>query len=795
MAKRIQRVAVLGAGVMGAGIAAHLANAGIESILYDIVPEGASDAPAGGKARNALALKGIEAAIKSKPALLYRRDLAQRITPANFEDHGDLLDTCDWIVEVVVERLDIKQKVFAWVAEHAAPDAIVSSNTSGISLAEMAAGMPEDLRRRFLVTHFFNPVRYMRLLELVAGPDTDPAVVDRIATFGERVLGKGIVYGKDTPNFVANRIGTWGMASVFHHMQEIGLGVEAVDGIFGPAMARPKSAVFRTADVVGLDTLGHVFSTVREKTEGLEAERFTLPAFAQELVKSGRTGQKAGAGFYKKVKESGKSVILALDLETMDYRPAEKPRFPSVGAARKADTPTEGLKALVYGDDDAARLAWAVTADTLIYAAEKIPEIADDVVNIDRGMRWGFAWDLGPFEVWDAIGVRESLERMKTEGRTVPAWVEEMLAAGRETFYARTEDGTLTYWQREGGAAPVPRSERHLMVADRKVAGARVGRNPSASLVDLGDGALLLEFTSKLNALDELIFDQYDAALDKLDAGEFEALVVGNQDPKAFSAGANILMILMASMQQDWAAIEKTLDRFQSTLMRALYHERPIVTAPHGLTLGGGAEVAMHGAAAVATGETYMGLVEVGVGLIPGAGGCKELILRHLGETPQDIDYDPNPAVQKVFERIGLGKVATSAEEARAWGYLRRTDKLVLDPDAVLKVAKDTALGLARGGWQSPAPRTAKLPGRSGLAAIEAYLHQMHDGGFATAHDVTVGRALGRVLTGGDVPAGTVRTEQDLLDLERESFLSLCGEPKTQERIQHMLQKGKPLRN
>jgi len=790
---KIERVAVLGAGVMGSGIAAHLANAGIPSILFDIVPRDAGDDP---KARNAFALKGIETARKIKPAALYRPENAALITPANYDDHADLLKTCDWIVEVVVERLDIKQKVYEWVAANRREGSIVSSNTSGLPLADMSAKMPAEMKKNFMITHFFNPARYMRLLEIVQGPQTDPGVVEQLATFGEKVLGKGIVFGKDTPNFVANRIGTFGMGSVFRHMLERNMTIEQVDAIFGPPMGRPKSAVFRTGDVVGIDTLVHVMHTVVDKAEGDERrDWFEPPTFVKKLVEEGRLGQKSGAGFYKKTRVDGKTAILALDVETGEYRPTEKVRFDCIGKTRKEDSLPKKLQAMVYGDDEAAAMAWEVTADTLIYTANRIPEIADDVVNVDNAMRWGFGWFLGPFEVWDAIGVRRSVQKMQSEGREVPEWILGMLEAGRETFYVGDDAGRPTYWTRQGESALVPISEWHLRLVDVKAQGGEIAHNPSASLLDLGDGVLGLQFHSKMNALDELIFDQYEAALDKLDAGEFEALVIANQDARAFCAGANLLMILMGAMQGKWDDIEASMKRLQDLMMRARYSSHPVVAAPHGLTLGGGAETSMHAAQTLAAGETYMGLVEVGVGLIPGSGGCKEMVMRYLGEAPQSVSYDPNPAVQKVFEIIGLAKVSSSAEEARSLGFLRRTDPVVLDGAALVQRAKQAALGLVKAGYEPPRPRTAKLPGRSGLAAIEAYLDQMHSGGYATDHDVVVGKALAKVLTGSDIPSGTVRTEQDLLDLERESFLFLAGTPATQARIQHMLQKGKPLRN
>ncbi len=789
----IRKVAVLGAGVMGTGIAAHLANAGIPSVLFDMVPSGAGDSP---KERNALALKGIAGLKKLKPAPLYVPENLQLITPANYDDHGELLAECDWIIEVVVERLDIKKKVFEWVASNRRAGSILSSNTSGIPLADMAAGMPEEMREHFLITHFFNPVRYMRLLELVTGDATLPAVTDAVATFGEKTLGKGIVYGKDTPNFVANRIGVFGMAATFKAVLEHGFTVEAVDAIFGEAMGRPKSAIFRTADVVGIDTLGHVFHTVAEMAEGDERrDWFKLPDFVKNLIESGRTGQKAGAGFYKKTKVDGKKAILALDLATGEYRASEKPRFKSVGKARKLDKVEEQVAAIIWGDDEGAKFAWEVTSETLLYSANRIPEIADDVVNVDRGMRWGFGWDLGPFETWDAIGVRKSVERMKADGQTIPAWVQAMLDAGRESFYERDANGTLTYWTYDGQVAPVPFSEGQLFIANLKATREPLKVNPSATLHDMGDGALLLEFRSKMNALDDGIIEMYEHALDLLDDGAYEGLVVGNEGKKAFCAGANLLMIMMGAGAGDWKAMDAMVNRLQQLMLRAKYSARPVVVAPHALTLGGGAEVAMQCTHTVGTGELYMGLVEVGVGLIPGAGGTKELAVRYLGDIPKDIDVDPNPFIFKAFERIATAKVATSGEQARAWGYLRPTDSMVLNQDARLAHAKQMALGLAATGYQPPAHRTVKAAGGSGFAAIEAFLFQMHQGGFATDHDVTVGKKLANVLVGGDVPAGTMVSEQHLLDLEREAFLSLCGEEKTLARIEHMLTKGKPLRN
>lgn len=785
LAPTIKKVAVLGAGVMGQGIAAHLANAQVPSVLFDISMETAQ--------------KGLQSAVKLQPAgantsLFYSKKDVNLITAATYDEAGAaLLAECDMVIEVVVERLDIKHKVFSWVQENRSAGTILASNTSGLSLAAMSENMSEEMKQHFLVMHFFNPVRYMRLLELVAGPDTLPEVTEAVATFGERKLGKGIVYGKDTPNFIANRIGTFGILSVFKHMQTVGLNVAEVDSIFGKAMGRPKSAVFRTGDLVGLDTLAHVINTMHELcTEDEKHSDFFVPEFLDKMIQEGALGGKTGKGFYFKTKdENGKKQILARNLETGEYEDQGKPRFDSIGAARKG-----GLKALLAGTDKAAELAWLASADTLIYAANRIPEIADDIVNVDRGMRWGFGWDRGPFETWDDLGVADIVARMETDGLTVPAWIKDMLASGRESFYARNGAGNMTFWDIPSKSAKViPTPGSWLILDELKVQEKVVAKNTSASLYDLGDGVLGLRFHSKMNALDDDIFKMYSQGMDELDAGKWEALVVGNQGGPAFCAGANIFVVMMMAMQQQWDKLDAMINGMQQGLQRAKYSDRPVVTAPWGLTLGGGVEVMMHSSATQAGGELYAGLVEVGVGLIPAGGGCKEMLSRTLGNIPDGVDYDPNPYVQAIFKSIGLAAVATSSEEARAMGYLRPHDRVTMDPDALVQDAKNLALGLVKAGYTPPRKNTFKVPGPSGRAAIELFLSQMHSGGYATDHDVTVSKQLARVLTGGDVPTNAVVDEQHILDLEREAFISLCGEAKTQARIQHMLQKGKPLRN
>ncbi|MFT4975674.1 MAG: 3-hydroxyacyl-CoA dehydrogenase, partial [Myxococcota bacterium] len=638
----IRKVAVLGAGVMGQGIAAHLANAGVPSVLFDIVPR---DLPEGGD-RSALARDGIKKATKLRPAAFFSNSLASLVTPANYDDDGALLAECDLIIEVVVEYLPIKKKVYQWVAKHRSPHSIVTSNTSGIPLADLDDGMPEGMRQHFAITHFFNPVRYMRLLEIVGGPETLPAVISALSTFGERKLGKGIVVAKDTPNFVANRIGTAGIGSVAKHMARLGLDIEQVDAVFGQAMGRPKLGVFALGDLVGLDTLQHTLNNVYDGCpDDEQRDLFIPPKWLKEMVEEGALGNKVGKGFYQRTSErdeKGRRVTLARNLDTGEYAPRAFPRLPSVQKAKaNKDNPGAATKILISGDGPGAQLAWAVIADSLIYSANRIPEIADSIVDIDNAMRWGFNWDLGPFEGWDAIGVAESVARMKSEGRTVPAWVDGMLAAGRESFYARDSAGQLTCWSPAAGSAQPVSSEGRVLLSDVRASGGVITKNASAELVDIGDGVLCLSLTnpSQMNALNEDLFALFGRGLDELEEGQWEALVVAAQphdrgqfrpsvgpNGNAFCAGANLMMVGMLAMQQQWDALEATIKGMQDLLMRAQYAPRPVVAAPFGLVRGGGLEVAMQTAGVQTTGEVYMGLVEAGMGLLPAGGGCKEML-------------------------------------------------------------------------------------------------------------------------------------------------------------------------
>jgi 3-hydroxyacyl-CoA dehydrogenase len=793
----IRKVAVLGSGVMGSGIAAHVANAGIPVLMLDMVPPEAGPGEDRSKKsfRNKFALAGLANLKKLRPAPLYTPAALDLIEVGNFDDDLQRIAECDWVVEVVKEDLAVKQALFARVEPHLKPGSIISSNTSGLSVTGMLEGRGSAFRKSFLVTHFFNPVRYMKLLELVPGPDTEPGVLARMARFGEETLGKGIVWAKDSTNFIANRIGTYGMLRVLRDMQKAELTVEEVDKIFGPAMGRPKSAVFRTTDIVGLDTFVHVAQNCYDTlTKDEERDTFLVPEFVKKMVAAKMLGDKTGGGFYKKVKgKDGESEIQALDLATLTYRPQQKVRFDSLGAAKGVDDVAERIRTVLTGTDKAARFAERVTLDTLAYASRRIPEISDDLVNIDRALRWGFAWDLGPFQVWDAYGVRKGVERMKELGLKPAVWVEQMLASGRESFYA-VEGTADTAWDTAARkAVPVKENPRTLRVEHLRRANRRLDGNDSATLWDMNDGVLLLEFHSKMNSIDDGIVEMMNRALDRAEAS-FRGLVIGN-DGANFSAGANIMALLMTIKSDDLASVEKMVASFQQANQRMRYSPIPVVAAPFGLTLGGGAEVTMGANAIQAAAELYMGLVEVGVGLIPGGGGNLMLLRNLYGPFATDRDFDPLPFLKKMFLTIGTAKVATSAEEAREIGFLNRQDGISLNRDFLLSDAKARVLGMAESGFRPPRPTHFRLSGRSGAATVDMMLYDMQVNNQISEYDRHIGQKLAHVITGGDVSAFTPVSEQHLLDLELEAFLSLCGEEKTQDRIAAMLETGKPLRN
>ncbi len=808
MKREIRKVAVLGAGVMGSGIAAHLANVGIPVLMLDIVPpkfteadEKAGLTPEDPRFRNKFALKGLEGIKKSKPALLYSKRFLDLISVGNFEDDWEKLAECDWIVEVVVERLDIKQQVFERVEKVRKPGAIVSSNTSGLSINAMAEGRSEDFRKHFLVTHFFNPVRYMKLLELVPNTDTLPEVLEFMADFGRFRLGKGIVYGKDTPNFVGNRIGVYGIVATMRAMVEMDYQVDEVDAITGPAMGRPKSAAFGTVDLVGLDVLAHVVRTLDEGCpDDEEHDLFTVPDFVQRMIEAGALGRKAKAGFYKREKQpDGKKVTLVIDWKTGEYRPKEKYRYPSLGKARNIHDVRERVKTVVFADDRAGAFAWRITRDTLAYTSRRFGEIADTIVDIDNALKWGFNWELGPFETWDALGVRAVAEKMQAEGVEPAAWVLEMLEAGAESFYVEDADGRK-YWDPASKSyVREPRPASFLVLSDiKKREKAVVYENAGASLVDIGDGIACVEFHSdlqpKLNPIDDKIQDVMEKALE-IGPEQFRGLVIHHQGEN-FSAGANLLMILEAIQTQQWGAIDEMVRRFQGVTTGLRKAPIPVVTAPFGFAFGGGCEITMGGDRVCAAAETYIGLVEVGVGLIPAGGGCLFMLERMLEYNAATKTVLSNlPFIQKAFENIGMAKVATSGEEARDLGILRPWDKVVVNRDEQLHVAKQMAIGMAEEGYRPPQPKTFYLPGKEGVATIKMMLHNMKLTHWVSSYDTVVGTHLANILCGGDTTIHEPVTEQQILDLEREAFLSLCGEPKTQDRIKYMLANNKPLRN
>ncbi len=781
MTMKIQKAAVLGTGVMGSQIAAHLSNAGIPCLAFDISQD--------------VAEKGIQAALKLKPAPFYNPKSAKLITPCNYDEHLEMLKEVDWIIEGVIERLDIKQQLFNRIIPHLKPGAIVTSNTSGLSLKEMCEGMPEDFRKRFLVTHFFNPPRYMHLLEIVPGEDTLPEVVADIAEFCENVLGKGVVYAKDTPNFIANRIGVFGMMATLAAARKMNLSVEEVDAMTGPVLGRPKSATFRTADVVGLDTLAHVANTAYQKCPDDESrEIFKIPDFLAKMIENKWLGQKTRQGFYKK---EGKT-ILALDLETMEYHPKKKVRMDGIRVAKSHHKTAGKIKALAYNPDKAGQFAWEILADTLIYSANRIPEIADDIVNVDNALKWGFGWQLGPFEIWDALGLERSLRRMKDAGKKPPRWVEEMVQNGHTSFY-RSQDGRASYYDVHSKSyQPMPENPRVVHLKLLKEKGRVLRENWGASLIDLGDGVLCAEFHSiaqpDFNPLDPAMFDILSEALEIIPREGFTGLVIANQSPH-FSAGANLAMIMSMCENREWERINLVSKLFQDIGQQLKYSPFPVVSAPFNMCLGGGLEIAAAANRITASAELYAGLVEVGVGLIPGGGGTLRVLLNFIRKMER-MRPGPFPPVQKAFETIAYAKVSSSAAEAMKLGYLTKEDRIVINPDHLIYEAKQTVLDLAKD-YQAPEPNTEiYLPGEGGRMTIEVTLENLLKHGVISPHDMLIGKKLAYILTGGERGGYTTPVdEQYQLDLEREAFVSLCGEPKTQDRIRHMLKKGKPLRN
>ncbi len=787
--RQIKRVAVLGAGVMGATIGAHLANAGLEVLLLDMVPKDLKPEETTPEARNRFALKGLEGALKGKPAAFFRPDAAALVSVGNFEDDIAKLKECDWIIEVVIEHLPIKLKLFTEkVVPNLAPGAILSTNTSGLSVNAMAEVMPPEVRKNFLVTHFFNPPRYMRLLEVVPCKDTDPELVSGLADFISRRLGKGVVYAKDTPNFIANRIGVYSIFKAVQHMQEMGMTVEEVDAVAGPATARPKSAAFRTADLVGIDTLAHVGNNSYQLLpEDEEREVFKVPEFIGAMVEKGLLGNKSRKGFYRKDKSEGKSVIYYFDYANGEYRPAQKPRFASLDAVKQVDDPRQRLKMVVEGQDKAAEFAWKNLRDTLIYTINRIPEIADDIVNVDNAMRWGFNWEIGPFEMLDAIGVQPFAERARKDGVSVPGVLE-----GIERFY-KFEDGRKLFFDLQSREyRPVPSPAGQVSLEVLKKAGGVVEKNSNCSLVDLGDGVFCFEFHSKMNAISGDILAMTLKAVKRAEE-EGVGLVVANQGAN-FSVGANLMMLAVALAEGAYEDIDFAVRAFQKATMALKLARVPVVVAPFNMTLGGGCEFALHAAAINAYAETYMGLVEMGVGLLPAGGGTKEMALRAI-RLAEQYQTDVSPFIFKNFQNIGMAKVSMSAAELFDLGYMRQGDSISMNLDRLIADAKQKVLGMAVNFRPQRLAENLPAPGRGVAASIKTQLWNLAQGGYITEYERTMGGVVADCITGGDVPAGTPISEEYLLQLEREGFLKLCGNKQTAERIQHMLKKGKPLRN
>ena len=782
MKNSIEKIAVLGAGTMGAQIAGHFSNAGIPSLLFDINPE--------------LAQKGVDSLTKLKPAPLYKPKNAELVTPCSYDNDLEKLKDVDLVIEAVAENIEIKHSVYNNVVPHLKESAIMTSNTSGIPLADLIKVLPENLQSKFMITHFFNPPRYMRLLELVKGPKTDEETYQMLASIGKDVLGKGIVHAKDTPNFIGNRIGVHGGNNAIKLAIKMDLTVEEVDKLTGTIVGRPKSGVFRTTDIVGLDVHANVSATSYDNLPDDEArDVLKAPEILHTLIDDGRLGQKTKAGFYKKTEDG----ILSVDLKTGKYTPQKKVRFDGYRLAKSYQSVTDRLKALAFSDDKAGKFFWEVTADSLIYSANCIPEISDDIINIDNAMKWGYGWELGPFEAWDAIGVKESILRMERENKKVPDWVKKMVESGRETFY-ENKKGNRTYYD------PLSSSEKTLELEDKvinlnlsKNGGNIVKRDWSASLIDLGDDVLNVEFHSALqptlNPIDNSMGEIISDGMDLLDSGSYKGMVIGHQGVN-FCAGANLANMIQTIESGGWDQMNSAIKQIQDLLQRIRFSKAPVVAAPHHLALGGGFELVAPTAHRVALGELYIGAVEVGVGLIPGAGGNLRMIL-NLMENSGAGRMNSFQVAQKAFETIGFAKVATSADEAKFLGYLLKTDTIILNNDQRIWAAKQKVLELINDNYQPPEYRNdLKLPGAGGRTAMAMALKGFKAQGKISAHDELIAKKLAFVLTGGE-KAGLTKSveEQYLLDIEREAFVSLAGEALTQDRIRYMLKVGKPLRN
>lgn len=791
----IRRIAVLGAGTMGSRIAAHMANAGFPVLLLDM--------------DNGLTARALDALKKSKPAALAAPEFASRIATGNFQDDLARLRDCDWVIEAVAENLEIKHALLGRVAPHLHAAALLTTNTSGLPIAEIARALPGDLRPRFFGTHFFNPPRYMQLVEIIAAPESDPSAIGAVAQFAEVHLGKTVVPANDRPNFIANRIGAFAMLNTLRVMQQQGLTIEEVDLLTGKPLGWPRTGTFRLADMVGLDVLGSVVRNFAANTHD-ERSDVQLPAFLEQMLERKWFGDKAGQGFYKKQKSAGgkegkEDERLVLDLATLDYRPAQKARIPALDLTKPIESLAERIRALLSGDpgkDKAAAFYWQILPDIWLYAANRIGEIGDSIADIDRAMRAGFNWELGPFQMWDAAGVADTAERLRAQGRSFPDALEKLLKTQEKSWYRNA--GSEYFDPRTGSYLPVEPPSAVMTLSRAKRSGGVIAENPGASLIDVGDGIACIEFHTKMNALggDIVNFVRQQLAPDSAAVRDFRGFVITN-DAANFSAGANLVQLLLAAQDEEWDEIDSYIAAFQQMTQAIKFCPAPVVVAPFGLTLGGGCEVSLHGAARQPHLELYMGLVETGVGLIPAGGGCKEMTLRALEfasaaalPAGRADSVELHHIMRTIFENVALAKVSTSAVEAQSLRLLRPTDAITMNRDRVLHDAKCRVLAFAESGYAAPVPRTdIPAPGDAVLAALRLGIHMLREGEYGTDHDVVVATHLATVLCGGAVTSGTLVSESSLLDLEREHFLSLCGERRTQERIAHTLKTGKPLRN
>ena len=785
----IRKAAVIGAGTMGCGIATHLANAGVPCLLPDIVPDGEGE-------RSRIASDAIAGALKSRPASFMDPSSAALLTAGNIEDDLGALEDCDWIIEAVTENLQVKRDIYSRIASHRRPGSIVSSNTSGISLGLLVEGLDEDFRSSFLVTHFFNPPRYMYLLELVRGPDTSEEVFSAVRDFAEVRLGKGVVECKDTPNFIANRIGVLCMGASCVYQEETGLSIEEIDAITGPVIGRPKTATFKLHDLVGIDVALMVMKNVYDLVPDDESrELFKAPAFLQRMVDEGRLGRKSGGGFYRK---EGKD-ILVLDLESFEYREAREVSFPSLESAREAKGLPARIQALVSGDDPASAYVWKLLSETMLYSARRVPEICDDLVSVDRALRWGFNWELGPFELWDALGVRATVERIEEEGREVPALVEALLSGGKDSFYSVAGEGAdrrRSVFVPGGGSLETIEDRAGIILLDNvRMRGEPLESNPSASVLDIGEGVLCVEFHSKMNTISGETLELVRRGVDAAEQGGYAGLVIGNQAPN-FSVGANIKELASAALEKDWKTIEGMIRGFHATALKLRYSSIPVVCAVQGMALGGGCEIPLACDAIQAAAETYIGLVELGVGLIPAGGGTREMACRAAEAVPPGYPVDSFGFLMRYFENISMAKISGSAAEARQLGYLRPVDGISMNRDRALCDARTRVLAIAAEGYRPPCPRhSVKVAGGAGIAELQILLSQYSGGGFISEYDEFLAGRFAYALCGGNIDAEFPVSEQYLLDLECEVFLGLLGEQKTLDRISHTLKTGKPLRN